>query len=288
MPKTTFDDRNSNDPNDWRYAELWDKDRLWERGMAARGKLGDLALLDDLDELAQFDPLLPHYLVEFLFGEILSRPHLQPKTRALCALAALVNQGDEDGTEAAIESALNAAATRQEIVEVIVQTSDRIIREGDPVVIDIGGCFNGYWGDFTRTYICGNLRPTDEQIELHQACYNALFNACGTARVGKTNYDVYMAAQPYVRDNLGHGAGVSPWEPPYFSASSKDEPVPLQKNMVLNLEPYAGKVGVGGFRLENNVIVTDGEPEIFTTLPFDDRLVKTVHPLDKTTGRRIR
>ena len=167
-------------------------------------------------------------------------------------------------------------------------TSDRIIREGDPVVIDIGGCFNGYWGDFTRTYICGNLRPTDEQIEFHQACYNALFNACGTARVGKTNYDVYMAAQPYVRDNLGHGAGLSPWEPPYFSASSKDEPVPLQKNMVLNLEPYAGKVGVGGFRLENNVIVTDGEPEIFTTLPFDHRLVKTVHPLDKTTGRRIR
>jgi Xaa-Pro aminopeptidase len=167
-------------------------------------------------------------------------------------------------------------------------TSDRIIREGDPVVIDIGGCFNGYWGDFTRTYICGRLRPTDEQIELHQACYNALFNACATARVGKTNYDVYMAAQPYVRDNLGHGAGVSPWEPPYFSASSKDEPVPLQENMVLNLEPYAGKVGVGGFRLENNVIVTDGEPEIFTTLPFDDRLVKTVHPLDKTTGRRLR
>ena len=29
-------------------------------------------------------------------------------------------------------------------------TSDRIIREGDPVVIDIGGCYNGYWGDFTR------------------------------------------------------------------------------------------------------------------------------------------
>jgi Xaa-Pro aminopeptidase len=167
-------------------------------------------------------------------------------------------------------------------------TSDRIIREGDPVVIDIGGCFNGYWGDFTRTYICGNLKPTDEQIELHQACYNAVFNACATARVGKTNYDVYMAAQPYVRDNLGHGAGLSPWEPPYFSASSKDEPVPLKKNMVLNLEPYAGKVGVGGFRLENNVIVTDGDPEIFTTLPFDHRLLKTIHPLDKTTGRRIR
>jgi hypothetical protein len=40
--------------------------------------------------------------------------------------------------------------------------------------------------------------------------------------------------------------------------------------------------------LENNVIVTDGEPEIFTTLPFDERLLKEVHTLDKTTGRRYR
>ena len=32
-------------------------------------------------------------------------------------------------------------------------TSDRVIREGDCVVVDIGACFNGYWGDFTRTFI---------------------------------------------------------------------------------------------------------------------------------------
>jgi Xaa-Pro aminopeptidase len=129
------------------------------------------------------------------------------------------------------------------------------------------------------------MRPTPEQIELHQACYNALFSACAAARVGNTNYDVYTAAQPYVRDNLGHGAGVNPWELPYFSATTKDEPLALQKGMVCNLEPYAGKPGVGGARLENNVIVTDGDPEIFTTLPFDERLLKQVHPLDKTTGR---
>ena len=165
-------------------------------------------------------------------------------------------------------------------------TSDRIIREGDLVVIDIGGCFNGYWGDFTRTYVCGNLRPTRAQIDLHQQCYNALFNACATAIAGNTNYDVYKAAQPCVRDNLGHGAGVSPWEPPYFSASSEREQMVLQDNMVINLEPYAGQPGIGGIRLENNLIVNGDTPEIFTTLPFDERLLKEVHALDQTTGRR--
>jgi Xaa-Pro aminopeptidase len=164
-------------------------------------------------------------------------------------------------------------------------TSDRIIREGDPVIIDIGGCFNGYWGDFTRTYICGNVKPTVEQVELHQQCYDALFRAIEACVVGNTNYDVYTAAQPCVRDNLGHGAGLSPWEPPYFSASAKDAPVALEEGMVMNLEPYAGKPGIGGFRLENNVIVTNEGPEVFTTQHFEPRLLNYTHPLDKTTAR---
>ncbi len=57
-------------------------------------------------------------------------------------------------------------------------TSDRIIRMGDPVIIDIGGCFNGYWGDFTRTWICGDISQTKEQIEWHMNRYNAVWNSC--------------------------------------------------------------------------------------------------------------
>jgi hypothetical protein len=59
----------------------------------------------------------------------------------------------------------------------------------------------------------------------------------------------------------------------------------LKPGMQYNLEPYAGVVGVGGIRLENCLVVTDGEPDIFTTYPFDERLVRDVHPLDKSTGR---
>jgi Xaa-Pro aminopeptidase len=55
--------------------------------------------------------------------------------------------------------------------------------------------------------------------------------------------------------------------------------------MVVNLEPYAGKPGIGGFRLENNVIITKDGPEIFTTQPFEPRLLTHTHHLDKTTAR---
>lgn len=164
-------------------------------------------------------------------------------------------------------------------------TSDRVIRRGDPVIIDIGGCFNGYWGDFTRTVICGDIKPTDEQVEWHMKSYNAVWNACASAKPGNTTLDVYKAAEPYVLNSLGHGSGTNPWEPPYFSQTVYDAPKPLEVGMAFNLEPYAGKRGVGGFRLENNLVVTTDGPDIYTPYPYDERLVTDVHPLDTSTGR---
>jgi Xaa-Pro aminopeptidase len=59
----------------------------------------------------------------------------------------------------------------------------------------------------------------------------------------------------------------------------------LQAGMVANLEPYRGKPGIGGFRLENNLVIRDSGPEIYTPYPFDERLLSKVHPLDRSTGR---
>ncbi len=171
-------------------------------------------------------------------------------------------------------------------------TSDRIIREGDLVIVDIGCCFNGYWGDFTRTYICGDIMPTKEQIDLHQECYHTLFSACAEGVIGKTNNDIGKHLNdPTENPNSGglsggHGAGVNPWEPPYVVDLSPDAIIPLQKGMLFSIEPYAGIPGIGGIRLENQFFVGEKKPDIFTTLPFEERLLRDVHPLDKSTGRR--
>lgn len=173
-------------------------------------------------------------------------------------------------------------------------TSDRIIREGDLVIVDIGAGFNGYWGDFTRTYVCGNIMPTKEQIELHQECYDTLFACMNDSRVGKTSADVakhlnHPVSNPHSNDlSGGHGAGVGPWERPWVADTRPATATPLQPGMYYSVEPYAGIPGIGGIRLENQVLVTEKEPDIFTTLSFDERLLKDVHPLDKTTGRKIR
>ncbi len=172
-------------------------------------------------------------------------------------------------------------------------TSDRIIREGDLVIVDIGACFNGYWGDFTRTYVCGDVMPTQEQIDLHQECYNTVFECCSKGVIGNTNEDIgKLLNDPKLNPNGcelsgGHAAGVNPWEPPYIHHLTPDAVMPLQKGMLFSVEPYAGIPGVGGFRLENQFFVGEKEPEIITPLPYDERLLKDVHPLDKTTGRRM-
>lgn len=172
-------------------------------------------------------------------------------------------------------------------------TSDRIVREGDLVIVDIGACYNGYWGDFTRTYVCGDVMPTKEQIDVCQESYNTLFNACAEGVVGKTNADIGKHLNdPKGNPNGmgmsgGHGAGLTPWEPPYVVGLTPEMIIPLQPGMLFSIEPYAGIPGIGGFRLENQFFVTKGDhPDIFTTLPFDERLLRDVHTLDKSTGRR--
>ena len=172
-------------------------------------------------------------------------------------------------------------------------TSDRVIREGDLVVVDIGACFNGYWGDFTRTFLCGDVMPTKEQVDLYQEAYDTLFSACAEAVVGKTNADIGKHLNnPETNPNSddmsgGHGAGTNPWEPPWVANLSPDAIVPLQTGMLFSIEPYAGRVGVGGVRLENQVFVGEERPDIITPLTFEERLLRNTHPLDRTTGRKI-
>ncbi|MBI2907110.1 MAG: aminopeptidase P family protein [Chloroflexi bacterium] len=165
-------------------------------------------------------------------------------------------------------------------------TSDLLMRSGDPVIMDVGGCWNGYWGDTTRTWLCGNVRPTREQIELHQSCYDSLHAACAAAQPGNTTADVFRAAEPNILGDgvLGHGSSVVPAEPPMFIPSCKDNPMTLRPGMAFNLETYAGRPGIGGFRLEHQLVLTENGPEIFSTYPFDARLLKDIHPLDKFTG----
>lgn len=156
-------------------------------------------------------------------------------------------------------------------------TSDRIIQHGDLVIVDIGALFNGYYGDFTRTWVCGaDAVPTAEQVEVHMEAYNALKACVAAVRPGVTTWEVARASGEHIVGRLGHGIGVAPSELPYLGVEalvSKEEAAVLEPGMVFSIEPYAGRAGVGGVRLEHNVVVTETGCQILDQFPFEPKLM---------------
>src|SRR5207302_7345490 len=71
--------------------------------------------------------------------------------------------------------------------------SDKIIREGDLVFIDIGAMWSGYFGDLGRTVICG--RPGRRQQEVYSAVHEALMAGTRAMAAGSTNDDVARAVR---------------------------------------------------------------------------------------------
>ena len=163
--------------------------------------------------------------------------------------------------------------------------SDKIIRNGDLVFVDIGAAFNGHYADMGRTVICGE--PNRRQKEIYTAVYHALRAGIAAMKVGNTNNDVAAAvieegAKRGFKDNflslfIGHGVGMGSNEPPYVGESLPGaETVRLQRNMTMALEPLIwvpGVTGGGGVRLEDTIAVGDAAGLPLTRTAFDDGLL---------------
>ena len=159
-------------------------------------------------------------------------------------------------------------------------TSDRLIEHGDLVIIDVGARINGYYGDFTRVYVCGETaEPTPKQIDLHMRDREAMLRAEEAIKPGALTTDVFDACgEEYVLGGiLGHGLGLAAFEPPYIVRESmvpRDKAYVLEPGMCFSIEPYVGEPGIGGIRLEDNVIVTNNGMDIISRFPYDNRLLR--------------
>ena len=148
-------------------------------------------------------------------------------------------------------------------------SSDKIIMEGDTVVFDIGAQFAGYFSDWTRTWYCGRYtKPTSEQKAVFRASYEALRAVEKAIRPRVQTGEVFKAAGPSVLGKMvGHGIGLAGQEPPYI-AETYEEAVELKPGMTFAIEPFVGKPGVAGARLEDVVAVTETGCEVISKYPF--------------------
>jgi Xaa-Pro aminopeptidase len=149
-------------------------------------------------------------------------------------------------------------------------TGPRPLREGDAVVIDIGGRLGGYVSDITRMAFIGE--PTDRYREIHAIVETAVQAAMAASKPGTTCASVDAAARnvieaagygDYFVSRTGHGLGLSVHESPWIVAGNETE---LRPGVVHSIEPGIYLPGEFGLRLEDIVHVTDSGCERFSSL----------------------
>jgi Xaa-Pro aminopeptidase len=138
--------------------------------------------------------------------------------------------------------------------------NDRLIREGDPVIVDLGPrAANGYWGDSCNTFVLGE--PSAKLAALHRAVVDALAECARVLRPGIRANELDEKVRAVVRKSgfehphhTGHGIGAGVHEWPRIVAR---ETAVLEPNMVLMIEPGAYAPGIGGVRCEWMFRVTE-------------------------------
>lgn len=156
--------------------------------------------------------------------------------------------------------------------------SDRIIRPGDIVIIDLAALtWNGFKSCVYRTYCVGGT-PTDEQRQYYELAHRWLWDAIDAVKPGVTTRDIaskWPSAQEawgYEDEDMaaanlwGHGLGLAQYDQPVISRIwSLDYPQEIRPGMVFALETQHGKLHEFGVRLEEMLIVTETGHELVST-----------------------
>ncbi len=201
----------------------------------------------------------------------------------------LVREGRPELAIAAdIDAAIRAAGFERPAFETIVASGPnsarpharpgpRRLQAGDGVVLDFGGVYDGYCVDLTRTLYLGT--PAPELLRLAGAVREAHAAAIASVWPGARPSAVDAAARDVLAGHglgeafghaTGHGLGLEVHEAPRISklpGSLPDEP--LVAGMVFTIEPGAYVEGLGGVRIEDDVLVVADGCEVLTDVPIE-------------------
>ncbi len=147
------------------------------------------------------------------------------------------------------------------------------IRRNQPLLIDWGARFGGYTADMTRTFALGRFpKPI---AEIYPIVLEAQLLAIQAAKPGARLVDVDRAARAHISNHgygkqfghgLGHGIGLDIHELPSLSPRSPEKETLVPGNVV-TIEPGIYLPGVGGVRIEDDVLITKTGCTLLTDFP---------------------
>jgi Xaa-Pro aminopeptidase len=158
--------------------------------------------------------------------------------------------------------------------------SDRIIRPGEIVIIDLAALtWNGFKSCYYRTYCAGGT-PTDEHRSYYDTALKWLYDSIDAVHAGTTTREIaakwpsametwgYEDEDQAAANLWGHGLGLAQYDMPVISRIwSLDHPQTIEPGMVFALETQHGKVHDFGVRIEEMLIVHEDSTEIISTFP---------------------
>lgn len=192
----------------------------------------------------------------------------------------------EAAVAAAVDAAMRAAGFDRPAFETIVASGPnsalpharptaRTLTEGDGVVLDFGGIYDGYCVDLTRTLHLGPVSAGFRRI--FDAVREAHAAAIAAVAPGRAAADIDGAARGVLEAHglgaafghgTGHGLGIEVHEEPRISRLTPADEL-LVAGMVFTIEPGAYLPGFGGVRIEDDVLVADQGCELLTDVPVE-------------------
>lgn len=149
--------------------------------------------------------------------------------------------------------------------------SEKVIEQGDMITLDFGCYYKGYVSDMTRTIALGD--PGEELRDIHQRVLTAQLKVTEAAKPGMTGVALDAVARDYFAElgcadafghSTGHGIGLEIHEGPNVSKVAEKAFVP--GNVITN-EPGLYFPGLGGCRIEDDLLVTETGVEVLTQSP---------------------
>lgn len=159
--------------------------------------------------------------------------------------------------------------------------SNRMVRPGEIVYMDIGNCVNGYMTCYYRTFVCG--KPNADQRKAYEKAHKWIYDAIGQIKDGNTSADVakmFPSATDMGFKNeeeafllqFAHGIGLGLWEKPVISRLfSLENPFTLKEGMTFAIETWCpSEDGSGSARIEEEIVVRKDGCEVISKFPSEE------------------
>jgi Xaa-Pro aminopeptidase len=243
----------------------------WNVGYSlASAVLRDLRMIKDPDEIALLRDAAQaadRVIAQIAGGRLVGRTEADVAAEVR---ERLVDEGHETAQFAIVASGPNSASPHHD-------ASERVIRAGEPIVLDIGGTLGGYGSDVTRTlWVTGGhaANGPDEQFRhLFAVLHAAQSAATAAVRPGVSCESIDSTARTIIDaegygeaffHRTGHGIGLEGHEEPYLITGNSQ---PLRAGMAFSVEPGIYLHGTYGARIEDIVVCGDDGPIALNEAP---------------------